>query len=175
MNSATTRKARNRGFTLIEVMAVVIIASILTAVALPFYRSFILNQRIKTASFDVMSLLIYTRSEAMKRNADVTLSNIGTSSALTVTLSGGTKVRESSPLIGIKVDCMDTSTNPATSMNCPAGLTYNSSGRVKSTFPPVQLYAIPPAGGTLPDTTASHFRCVTIGLSGVPYSKKGPC
>ena len=62
-----------RGFTAIEMMVVVVIVAILTAIAVPNMLAMIRNQRIKTAAFDVFASLTFARSEAVKRNSAVTL------------------------------------------------------------------------------------------------------
>ena len=56
-----------RGFTLIELAIVVLIMAVLATLAAPSFRSFIVNQRVKTASFDLYSTLLFARSEAIKR------------------------------------------------------------------------------------------------------------
>ena len=58
-----------RGFTIIELMTVVVIMAVLAALAAPSFRSFMINQRVKTASFDLYSTLLFARSEAIKRPA----------------------------------------------------------------------------------------------------------
>ncbi len=70
-----TREAprRVRGFTIIELMAVLAIAAVLAAAALPNLTQFLRDQRVKTASFDVFSTLVTARSEALLRNASVTV------------------------------------------------------------------------------------------------------
>ena len=45
--------AWSRGFTITELLIVVVIAGVLMAAALPAYNDFVRNQRVKTASFDV--------------------------------------------------------------------------------------------------------------------------
>jgi len=64
---------RSRGFTLTELMVKVTIAAILLAIGIPSFRSFILGQRVKTASFDTVYTLTLARSEAIKRNSDVVI------------------------------------------------------------------------------------------------------
>jgi type IV fimbrial biogenesis protein FimT len=58
-----------RGFTIIELAIVVMIVAVLASLAAPSFRSFMINQRVKTASFDLYSTLLFARSEAIKRPA----------------------------------------------------------------------------------------------------------
>jgi type IV fimbrial biogenesis protein FimT len=61
------------GFTLVELMVTVVVAAILAVVAVPSFTSFTLNQRVKATSFELVSVLTYVRSEAIKRNDEITL------------------------------------------------------------------------------------------------------
>ena len=173
MSTARTQETLPRkqgGFTLVELMITLIIIVILSTAALPFYKAFITTQRIKSASFDMMAMFIFTRNEAMKRNANVTLN--GGPGGFTITLQNGTVLRQQSAFTGIQIDCVNMATTPHSYMNCPAaGLVYNGNGRLQGgNFPPVELHVIN-AG----DATTANFRCLTIDLSGRPNSKKGPC
>ncbi len=71
--SPLTFKGRQSGFTVIELLVTIVIASILLAVAIPSFQSIILNNRLTTQSGDFMSALYLTRSEAIKRGTRVTL------------------------------------------------------------------------------------------------------
>ncbi len=60
------------GFTLLELMVVVVIAGILLAIGVPAMGNFIRNSRMTAAANDLMGTLHYARSEAIKRRAPVT-------------------------------------------------------------------------------------------------------
>ena len=59
------------GFTLIELMASIAIVAILLAVGVPALRDMIVAQNVRGAANDLYSDLIFARSEAIKRNAQV--------------------------------------------------------------------------------------------------------
>ena len=69
--------AKQNGFTLAELMTVIAVLGIIVGIAVPSMQSFILNQRVRSASFDLNSDLLYARSEATKRNADVVITATG--------------------------------------------------------------------------------------------------
>lgn len=161
-------RKKEQGFTLIELMVVVIVLAILATVALPAFRSFMTNQRIRTATFDMMALITFTRSEAIKRNTNVTLN--GNGSALTVTV-GATILKQQAMFSGIQLDCVDTTGGGHTYIACPAGgIAYNGSGRLASGFKPLELHPV-----NVNDTTSPYYRCITVDLSGRPTVKKGLC
>lgn len=65
------------GFTLIEVMMTITILGILLTIALPAFYNFIIDQRLKNASFELNSSLQYARSEAVKRMQSVSIRPVG--------------------------------------------------------------------------------------------------
>lgn len=143
------------GFTLIELLVSVAITGILLAVGIPSFQGFILNQRVKTASYDLSSTLILARSEAIKRNATVSLvptSTTAWASGWTVTTGGATlSTQEAYPNITIG--------GPG------ANVSYGGDGRINSGSAP----AFSIAAGT------SSQRCIKVDLSGLPNSKTGAC
>lgn len=76
MNARVFRPAYRcgaRGFTLIEMMIVVALVAILSAVAVPSFRDLLLNQRLASTASDFIAALSLARSEAMKRSQKTTL------------------------------------------------------------------------------------------------------
>lgn len=142
-----------RGFTLIELMVVVALAAILAALAAPSFKSFVAGQRIKTAASDFAMAVILARSEAIKRNADVTITSV-TAGATGwqdgwIVAVGGTQLSQQQAYTGV------TFSGPA------SAITYNGSGRLGAA---VSTMTITGSDGSA--------RCVAFDLSGMPRSSK---
>lgn len=69
------------GFTLVELMLTLTVVAILLAVAVPSYRSFVQSNRAASQANAVLRALTYTRSEAVKRAAVVTICQSGDQSS----------------------------------------------------------------------------------------------
>jgi type IV fimbrial biogenesis protein FimT len=61
------------GFTLIELMITIAIVAVITMIAIPAMGDFILNNRIRSQSGDLMLQLVHARSEAMRTASRVTI------------------------------------------------------------------------------------------------------
>jgi type IV fimbrial biogenesis protein FimT len=72
MKEVTMRK-RTDGFTLVELMVVIAIASVLMMVAVPSFNAVALNMRLTSYANSLVASTHLARGEAIKRNADVSL------------------------------------------------------------------------------------------------------
>lgn len=141
---------RDQGFTLLELLVTVAVAAILAAVAVPSFSSYLGNQRTRGAAQELFLDLLYARSEAVKRNAQVQITASGGAWAdgWRVTDTGGNTLREHDGFDGIRISAGLTT------------LTFNRNGRL--------------VGGGAPgfdvcaDTSATGVaeRIVTVDLSG---------
>jgi len=116
-------KTETSGFTLVEMMVTIAVLAILTAVAIPAYRAFILNSRMTAQANEFLTALSFARSEAIKRNANVTLSakTGGWANGWVVADAEGTTLRDHPALEG------------GSSLSGGATtLTYSSNGRASS-------------------------------------------
>lgn len=148
------------GFTLIELLVTLTVLAVLLTVAVPSYQNFVVTQRIKGASYDLMTALVFARSEATKRNASVSLvrSAAGWSSGWTIT-TGSVVLRTQNPYRnGVTItDSAGLST-----------LTYANDGRLVTATTNFTIAASNTASTATP-------RCISIKLGGMPNARTGSC
>ena len=160
MNDFTLSKKRtSAGFTLIELMITLSILVILLTIAVPSFRQFVQAQRVKTTSFDLFAAITYARSEALKRNGDVTLSAAtgGWANGWSISAGSATLRTQSGPDASVAITASANS------------LTYGRDGRTNGTAATTLQLA------PNPSVTWISPRCISIDLSGRPNSKKGSC
>ena len=152
---------RQAGFTLIEALIVMTIMTVLVSVALPSFSDFTREQRIRAASFDLVSDLMLARSEAIKRSGTVSLNLRGTGG------EQGWSVRVDSGLhAGVVIRSRDALGN-AIALDGASSLVFDRNGRLSG-------------GGTAlmainDQTRAVTRRCVLVDLSGMAQSRVGAC
>jgi type IV fimbrial biogenesis protein FimT len=145
-------RQRPAGFTLIEALVVVGVIGVLTVAVAPSFSELVANHRTKNAATDLYVALTKARSEAVKRNASVTVSpNAGGWQA-------GWQIVDAANVV---LDARGAVTG-ASIAGGPASVIYLSSGRIQAG-----------AGLVFTITGSSQKRCVTASLSGRPYVK--PC
>ncbi len=148
------------GFTLIELLTVVSLMAVLLAVAVPSFKDFIIGQRVKTAAFSFANAAVYARSEAIKRNADVSLVAAagGWQNGWTITV-GVTNLNQQEALGDTVLIASKAPKVTATQV------TYQSSGRLSAAVEELQVS----------DEAGAHARCISFDLSGLPKSRMGAC
>jgi type IV fimbrial biogenesis protein FimT len=72
MLSGHPSSLHSRGFTLVEMMVSISIIVILLGIAIPNFRTFVLNAQIRSTAEGLLAGLNLARTEAIRRNTDVT-------------------------------------------------------------------------------------------------------
>lgn len=144
-----------RGFSLVELMVTLSIIIVLAGAGVPAMQDFLTNQRLKGATSDLYTDLLRARSEAIKRNASVTLTPDGNWS------KGWTLP---SPTDGAPV-LLAHATVPNVTITGPATLTYTGAGRVQGASNP--KFSLTASNGSV--------RCIVVDLSGRPNIQSKSC
>lgn len=66
-------RGRSNGFSTVEMMIVLVIAAVLMTVAAPSMGSFVRNNRLQAKAFDLLRIMHFARSEAIKRKTRTVL------------------------------------------------------------------------------------------------------
>ena len=137
------------GFTLTELLVAVSIVAILLTLAVPSYNDLILAQNVRTSAADLQTSLIFARSEAIKRAADVNMvaASGDWKNGWTVQLGDGTVLRREAPL------------NSQLAPMAGGTITYQSNGHIPPPgIPTIEVYV----------SGNSHVaaRCLAIDLGG---------
>ena len=138
---------------MIELLIVVAILAIMGALAAPSMTRLIANQRLRSVATDLHLALVKARSEAIKRNAPVTVSPNGGSWTAGWSIdnpAGGEPLDIHGPAASVSV------TTTATQV------VYRGTGR-----------SAPPASFVITSTRTDAARCLSIDSSGRPYLKEG--
>ncbi|GAB3381799.1 GspH/FimT family pseudopilin [Spongiibacter taiwanensis] len=148
------QRSSTSGYTLLELMVTLAIVAILASVAVPSFTDFVRSQRLRSVAVDLNSSLQLARSEAVKRNTNVTVARGGSSwvDGWTVAV-GGTTLRSQGAVSGVNI------TGSANSFN------FRSNGRIDNTV----NFAL------VSDGNASLAKCLRVSLSGSSVVDDGGC
>lgn len=158
MMTVTTccRRRRSAGFTMVELLITLAIATILTTIAIPSFSGLIASQRAKTAASELFASFLTARSDAIMRNANVTVSPLtgGWSKGWQI-LDSANNVLESHGALAANVAIPQS-----------GGVTFRPSGRVTTTS--TSMFVITTTSGS-----STNHQCISLNLSGRPYMQAG--
>lgn len=149
---------RARGFTLPEVLAVTAILALLAAVAAPSLTQLVGTMRARSISSDLYASLARARSEAIKRNAEVTMAP----QAEAHWQDGWRIVDPQNSTRQLEVH----GALPGATVSGPASVVFLPNGRVKGVDLPSFDIAVGSAG---------RRRCITVDLGGRPNQTAAAC
>lgn len=81
-----TAHNRQRGFTIIELMVVIVIAGVLLTLALPAFNDMLARRRLEGQANEFVTDLAYAKSEAVQRNRNVALFTGGGGTCYTIAM-----------------------------------------------------------------------------------------
>ena len=98
----------SRGFTLVELMVVILLVAILSAFAVPSFKNVILKNRVSAATSELLAALNFARNEAITRGENISLTVQGGSDGSSWTIgtvgTPGTKIREHEKIQNVKIN-----------------------------------------------------------------------
>jgi type IV fimbrial biogenesis protein FimT len=151
------------GFTIIEILLVIVIMGLFLTIAAPSFVTFTSSQKVKTASFDVYAALMFARSEAIKRRQNVTITPVSSDwkNGWTITTPDPSIV-PIDPAITITLRNQDSLSGVV--FTGPTSVVYRLDGRLTSTA--AQGVLIQPQ---IADASIAN-RCIRVDLTGLPKS-----
>ena len=143
-----------RGFTLIELMVVIAIVAMLSAVAGPSFRNLVAAQRVKSAASAITESLWLARSEAIKRNATVSFT------VNSASVTNGWQVVDGATVLHRQDG------TPAVAVASGGGtLTFNPYGRLSLGSGDIGLSI----------ASANVARCISVATNGRATVRSGSC
>ena len=150
--------ARDRGFTLMELLITLAVVAIVASLAVPSFQNMIATQRVRSAANDLVSALNFARSEAVKRNRVVTVTPGATwADGWNITYVDG----------GNTITIQTHEALEGVTMAGSTAISYRADGRRNSGN--VDIEIAPPAGSN----ASSH--CIGVSPTGKPESASGAC
>ncbi len=155
LRAAGKQRRISAGFSLVELMVTIAIAGILLAIAVPSFNSLIASQQAKAVASELYVSLSRARSEAVLRNANITLS------AKSGGWQNGWQILDPANAV---LD--DRGAAGSATISGPTSVIYQGSGRVQGSSK--LSFVI-----TVMSGSTAIYQCVSVELSGRPYTKAG--
>jgi type IV fimbrial biogenesis protein FimT len=154
------RRRSSAGFTMVELLITVAIATILTTIAVPSFSGLMASQRAKTAASELFASLLTARSNAIMLNANVTVSP----------LAGGW--RQGWQIVGPAPAAIVLESHGAV-----PGVLITPTGGAVVTYRPSGRVLINSTASLLVTTTSgssTNNQCISLSLSGRPSLQEAP-
>lgn len=155
------------GFTLLELMVVLMVLGILTAIGIPSFSYLASSTKMKTATSNLHLALLKARSEAVKRDTPVVItptSGTNWASGWQITV-GGTVLSVQGALPQVQISCGG---------SCPATLTYQGSGRITGAAT-IRFNVVPAPRNASEAVNLAQARCISVLANGSPFLKDSAC
>lgn len=157
-----SRAPRQGGFTLVEMMVVVSLMAVLASVAVPSFNGLIADQRVRAGASVLQENLWFARSEAIKRNRNVSFTVTSLAAGWNVLLQNPdnttTVLRAQDGVTGLQT---------AFSSGTSATFQYNPYGRLGGGGAALKI--------TVTDSSGGNARCLSFDTANRPKIDKGAC
>jgi type IV fimbrial biogenesis protein FimT len=154
-------RGTQRGFTLTELMAGIVIFSILISMALPSFTAWIQKSQIRTAAETIQSGLMLARVEALRRNTQVSFTMAGPDSSWAVAVVNPAEaIQARSGSEGTKNAEIEIAAGPA----LPVNIVFDGLGRATNLATTLQIHVKNTVGGAC-GTGLTDMRCLDIQVS----------
>jgi type IV fimbrial biogenesis protein FimT len=155
MTVTNCSRRSSAGFTMVELLVTIAIATILTTIAVPSFSGLIASQRAKTAASELFASLLQARSDAIALNANVTVSPLagGWKGGWQILGPAPTALESHGAVAGVTITA-----SPAGSI-----VTYRPSGRVVTGTTATTSFLITTISGS-----TTNNQCISLNLSGRP-------
>ncbi len=145
-------RQRQIGFTLVELLVTLVVASVLATLAVPAYQELIRDTRMTTQINDFVAALHYARSESVKRGSNVNIDALSASTNWT----GGWRAYADTDADGIQ-DAGENDIRRGDALAAPLTLTAGPAGTVRIRYRPT---------GTITSVNPLTFDLCDSGIAG---------
>ncbi|HET9337589.1 MAG TPA: GspH/FimT family pseudopilin [Casimicrobiaceae bacterium] len=153
-------RTTQRGLTMVELAFVMLVVAVLAAVSVPSLTNLVVSQRLRAAGTDLVSSLQIARSEAIKRNGNVTVRPAADS------WTSGWVVATA---LGDALDSKNALGNRVTVASAPDAVVYGPNGRLVVAGVTRFQFADTQSESGVPS------RCVIVDTSGYPRVEARSC